>query len=617
MSEPLYHLKVAVQHAIDDVYGHKIEVDSIALTETKKEFEGDFTYVVFPLTKTLRQGPQMIAESIGSHLISKETPVISGFNVIKGFLNFTMPSEFWIRTFRQMTRDTGMGLSQDGQGTTVVVEYSSPNTNKPLHLGHIRNILLGWSTAKILESVGYQVVRTKIVNDRGIAICKSMLAWQKFGEGKTPKDSGTKGDHFVGAFYVIFEQKFREEYEAWQSSEEGKKMLDGRENAHEEEEQFFKKFKNQYFNEHSALGKEAKAMLLDWEAGKEDVRKLWAKMNGWVYDGFDHTYARLGVSFDFKDYESETYVLGKDIIAEGLQKGSFYTQADGSVWVDLEDRGLDKKILLRSDGTSVYMTQDLGTAQMRFEKTGAEKMIYVVGDEQDYHFQVLFETLKKLGEPYAHGLYHLSYGMVDLPSGKMKSREGTVVDADDLIEEVIGEARSGAEERGELADLSDDERKDIYRKIGLAALKFFILKVNPKKRMVFDPRESVDLQGQTGPYIQNAYVRIRSIERKNTETESGDYGNYNHLDKTEKELVSSLMNYPQEVGKAAQLYDPSIIANFTYDLAKKFHKFYHDVRILGAESTEARSFRIALSRRIAQILAHAMDLLGIEMPERM
>ena len=459
--------------------------------------------------------------------------------------------------------------------------------------------------------------KTKVINDRGIAICKSMLAWQKDPEAKTPESSGIKGDHLVGDYYVAFERLFQEEYKQWQQSDEGQALFSMSHQSEQTQETFFKAYKNQYFNEHSQLGKEARSLLLAWEDGDQEVRALWSMMNEWVYQGWEHTYDQLGVSFDSKDYESLTYLLGKDIIDGGLEAGIFERDDDQSVWIDHTDIGLDRKILLRSDGTSVYMTQDLGTAQMRYERVGAQRMIYVVGDEQDYHFQVLFETLKKLNVPYAEGLYHLSYGMVDLPSGKMKGREGTIVDADDLIKEVISEVEASAVERGELEDLTKEERQDIYRKIGLAALKFFILKVNPKKRMVFNPKESVDIQGQTGPYIQNAYVRIQSILRKTGPEEMAIDGSYVTLDATEKDLVKSLMDYPGEVSKAAQTYDPSLIAHFAYELAKKFHKFYDDVRVLGAEDEAARSFRLVLSKQVADTLAHALDLLGIEMPDRM
>ncbi len=614
--DKLQSLKSAISEAIKAVYDHDVDQTTLVLSETKKEFDGDYTVVVFPFTKVLRKKPEEIANSLGAWIKEHKSDVISDFNVIKGFLNFSLPDNFWKDAMAGLKVQEDQGIAKSGS-SKVLVEYSSPNTNKPLHLGHIRNILLGWSTHKILAAVGHDVEKTKVVNDRGIAICKSMLAWQMDEESKTPEKSGVKGDHLVGDYYVAFEKRFQAEYQPWQQSADGQAAYEARKNKDQSEAAFFKAHKNKYFNEKSAIGKAARDLLISWEQGDPKVRELWSTMNGWVYKGWEATYDQLGVSFDFKDYESETYLLGKDIIKEGLEKGTFYRQEDGSVWVDLEDRGLDKKILLRSDGTSVYITQDLGTAQMRYKDHGAEKMIYVVGDEQDYHFQVLFEALKKLEEPYADGLYHLSYGMVDLPTGKMKGREGTIVDADDLIAEVIGEVRDAAIERGELEEITQEEREDIYRKIGLAALKFFILKVNPKKRMVFDPKESVDMQGQTGPYIQNAYVRIMSMLRRIDEDKLGSYGAYANIDPSEKSLIITLMNYPEEVAKAAKHYDPSLIANYTYDLAKKFHKFYHDVRVLSAESAEAKAFRLTLCRQVADTLEHAMDLLGIEMPPRM
>lgn len=616
MMEYLTPLKNSISAGMKAVFDLDVAVSDITLTETKKEFEGSFTVVVFPYTKVLRKRPEEIATSLGTWIKENNSNIITDYNVIKGFLNFSVVDEFWLETFQGIRSAENFGIKQETPAK-VLVEYSSPNTNKPLHLGHIRNILLGWSTQKILSAVGYAVQKTKVVNDRGIAICKSMLAWQLDEERKTPLESGAKGDHLVGDYYVAFEKKFQEEYKSWQQTSKGQEEFEQRVDKEQSETAFFKAHKNKYFNETSALGKQARNLLIAWENGDKEVRELWSTMNSWVYEGWAKTYDQLGVTFDFKDYESETYLLGKDIIQEGLQQETFYRQEDGSVWVDLEDRGLDKKILLRSDGTSVYITQDLGTAQMRYKEYGAEKMIYVVGDEQDYHFQVLFEALKKLEEPYADGLYHLSYGMVDLPTGRMKGREGTIVDADDLIAEVIGEVESSATERGELEDLTTEQRQEIYRRIGLAALKFFILKVNPKKRMVFDPKESVDMQGQTGPYIQNAYVRIKSILRRTNLTKIGAYKDYVSLHPTEREIVLALMNYPHEVNKAADQYDPSVLANFTYDLAKKFHKFYHDVRVLTAETDAAKAFRLTLSDQVSMTLAHAMDLLGIQMPERM
>lgn len=615
MVDNLSILKEAIALAFKDVFEHDIVSTDVSLSETKKEFNGQYTLVVFPFTKVLRKKPEDIAEALGAAMMEQESPAIESYNVIKGFLNFELPHNYWKELLNHLATQENLGV-QKGDGQKVMVEFSSPNTNKPLHLGHIRNILLGWSTSRILESVGHPVIKTQIINDRGIAICKSMLAWKLFGNGQTPQNSDTKGDHLVGQYYRRFDQELASEYQDWQSSDDGMAVYNSRDIQELTKEIFFKKYKNDYFNSHSVLGRQAKDMLVQWESNDTETRALWKQMNGWVYDGFNATYEALDVTFDTLYFESETYLLGKDLIQQGLESGAFYRQADSSVWVDLEDRGLDKKILLRSDGTSVYMTQDLGTAQVRYNDLGSERMIYVVGDEQDYHFQVLFEILKKLEEPYANGLYHLSYGMVDLPTGRMKSREGTVVDADDLIQEVINEVKNSAVERGELEDLSDADRAEIYRRIGLGALKFFMLKVGPKKRMLFDPKESVDMQGQTGPYIQNAYVRIQSILRK-LEGDIGESTAYSTLDNSEIDLLQILSTYPDQVSKAAQQYDPSIIASYAYDLAKRYHKFYHDVRILSAESDAARNFRLHLCDQVAKVLEHSMDLLGIEMPERM
>ena len=611
------NLEEGITQAIESLYGSKIEKKIISLSPTKKEFDGDYTLVVFPFTKLAKKAPPAIAEEIGIHL-KENLDLVTDFNVIKGFLNLTINNSFWFN-FLSENADNGSYGNGLPKGNKVMVEFASPNTNKPLHLGHIRNILLGWSTSKILKAAGNEVFNVQIINDRGIAICKSMLAWSKFGNGETPQSSGKKGDHLVGKYYVEFEKHFKAEYSAWMETETAKEVFLTDSKEGQDEAGFFKKYKEKYFNEYSKLGKEAKAMLLKWEAGDEETVALWKKMNGWVYEGFDVTYDKLGVSFDKLYYESDTYLLGKEMIDKGLKDKVFYQKEDSSVWCDLTDAKMDHKIVLRSDGTSVYMTQDIGTAHLRYEDFGVNSMIYTVADEQNYHFKVLFEILKRLGEPYAEGLHHLSYGMVDLPTGKMKSREGTVVDADDLIAEVIGEARSNAAERGELADISKEEQEEIYRKIGLAALKFFIIKVNPKKRMTFDPKESVDLQGQTGPYVQNAYVRIHSVLRK-ADMDNIDFslsGNYKSIGDQEKELLNQLFQFPDIIQSAAANYDPSEIANYCYALAKGFHKFYHDFSILKAESEEAKSFRIQLSKFVANALKKGMDLLGIEMPNRM
>jgi arginyl-tRNA synthetase len=612
-----------VIQAVKNLYGEDITSSQITMSVTRKEFEGDYTVVTFPFTRFAKKKPDAIAQELGDFL-EKNIPQVERFNVIQGFLNLVVSDSFWQDFLTEISGREDFG-NHPANGRRVMVEYCSPNTNKPLHLGHIRNILLGWSCSKLYEAAGFDVVKVQIINDRGIAICKSMLAWHKFAGGATPESTGTKGDHFVGNYYVMFEKKFREEYKAWQQSAAGLTVFKEKGKAEQTAEDFFSEYKNVYFNEYSQLGKEAREMLQRWEAGDPGTLDLWKKMNGWVYAGFEETYRKLGVGFDKYYYESETYLLGKDTVENGLKSGAFYKKEDGSAWVDLTGAKLDHKLLLRSDGTSVYITQDLGTAQMRYHDFGAEKMVYVVADEQNYHFQVLFEVLKRLGEPYADGLHHLSYGMVDLPTGKMKSREGTVVDADDLIAEVLAEANDAAKERGEITDLPKGEQEDIIRKIALAALKFHIIKVHPQKRMIFDPKESVDLQGQTGPYVQNAYVRIRSVLRKASEygrnaeqkIPNSELRTTPHLEVAEKDLISQLYRFPDLVLSAANDYDPSSIANYCYDLAKSFHKFYTDYSILKAENEETIAFRLRLSHAIAGVLKTGMDLLGIEMPERM
>ncbi len=585
---------------------------------TRKEFEGDYTLVVFPFTKIAKKAPPVIAQEIGNYLVEHQ-PLVARFNVVQGFLNLVISDRFWLDFTLKAAEDRDFGR-QAPKGKKVIVEYCSPNTNKPLHLGHIRNILLGWSCSKLNEAVGYDVVKVQVINDRGIAICKSMLAWQKYANGATPESTGIKSDHFVGNYYVLFEQKFQEEYKDWQASTIGKSLFEKEHKPEQSPEDFFKAYKNSYFNEHSQLGREARQMLKNWELSDPYILHLWKQMNAWVYAGFDKTYRSLGVSFDKYYYESETYLLGKDIVEQGLASGVFYKQKDGSVWADLTSVGLDQKVILRSDGTSMYITQDLGTAQMRYRDYGVEKMVYVVGDEQNYHFQVLFELLKRLGEPYAAGLYHLSYGMIDLPTGKMKSREGTVVDADDLIAKMVEEATREASQRGEIASLPKPEQDEIIRKVAMAALKFHIIKVNSKKRMVFDPKESVDLQGQTGPHIQYAYVRIRSVLRKVAEQEATSLslaGSYGPIQPQEKELISLLYRFPETVQAAAVGYDPSLVANYCYELAKSFHRFFTDLSILKAESAPAKAFRLQLCQVTARVLQSGMELLGIEMPERM
>jgi len=612
----LSYITSDIQAAVREKYGHELDVNDIILSPTKKEFEGDYTFVVFPLVKVLKFSPAQIAEELGQ-CIKANSRFVEDYNVVKGFLNLQLNQAFWQQCFKELSDEK---FGQAGRnGKKMMVEFSSPNTNKPLHLGHIRNILLGWSVAQIAETRGYEVVKTQVINDRGIAVCKSMMAWKLFSGGATPESQGMKGDHFVGDYYVKFDKALQKEYAEWQDSGEADAQYDARHKDEESREAFFKRFKNDYFNLYSPIGRETKEMLLKWEEGDEETVALWKKMNNWVYSGFDKTYEALGVHFDSINYESETYLLGKESVNKGLSDGIFYRQEDGSVWVDLEDVGMDKKILLRSDGTSVYMTQDIGTAQMRYEEHAMDSMVYVVGNEQDYHFKVLFEILKRLGEPYADRLYHLSYGMVDLPSGKMKSREGTVVDADDLIKEVIDEARIASKERGAVSHLEAYKQEDIFRKIGLAALKYFIIKVNARKRMVFDPKESVDMQGTTGPYIQNAFVRIQSVLRKASQAEAVDMegSNIYIYNEAEKELISQMIGFPEVLDEALRQYDPSHIANYAYGLAKSFHRFYHDHVIYDPENPDQSASRLELVKRISLIIEKAMSTLGIEMPDYM
>jgi arginyl-tRNA synthetase len=608
------HLQELTVAILGDDFDLQISEQQVIVNLTRSEIEGDYTVVMFPFVKALKKSPDELGAILGPKII-EGSKYFSASNVVKGFLNFSLTEQYYLDTFKTISEDEYYGKSPK-KNKNVIVEFCSPNTNKPLHLGHIRNILLGWSMSMILEELGYDVLKTQIINDRGIAVCKSMIAWQKYGNGATPESEGLKSDHFVGSYYVTFDKKIKEEYATWQSTSEAKDHYNLHKKDEQTEEQFFKDYKNRYFNEFSALGREAKEMLLKWEANDPDVIALWNKMNNWVYEGFETTYKALGVEFDKLYYESQTYLLGKEYIDKGLEGGTFYKKEDNSVWIDLEAEKLDHKLVLRSDGTSVYMTQDIGTAEKRYEETPAEKMIYVVGDEQEYHFKVLFEILKKLNVPYAEGLHHLSYGMVDLPTGRMKSREGTVVDADDLIAEIITEAENSAKERGELEGLTEAEQKEVYRKIGLSALKFFILRVSAKRRMVFNPQESLDMQGQTGPYIQNAYVRIASVLRRN-ETSVTKTHNYTGLHDAEKVLIKELVKYPTVLQEAADKYDPSLVSSYAYTLAKAFHKFYHDVSILKAETEDARTFRILLSQQVALVLKKSMRLLGIEMPEKM
>ncbi|RCH55265.1 arginine--tRNA ligase [Mucilaginibacter hurinus] len=581
----------AVVKAVKQLYGTDIAQTDINLQETRKEFEGQLTIVTFPFTRFSKKSPEQTGNDIGEYLVANVTDV-EAFNVIKGFLNICLADSFWLNTlYSHILPDTFGVFAPNGQ--RVMVEYSSPNTNKPLHLGHIRNNLLGYSVAQILAAAGYEVVKANLVNDRGIHICKSMLAWQKWGNGETPESTGIKGDHLVGKYYVIFDKEYKKQIE--QLKADGQTEDEAKKNA--------------------SLIREAQLMLLKWEQGDDDVISLWKTMNGWVYSGFADTYKSLGVDFDQYYYESNTYLLGKDIIEEGLEKGVFFKKEDGSVWIDLTADGLDQKLVLRSDGTSVYITQDMGTAQLKYNDFRMDKSIYVVGNEQDYHFKVLFLILQKLGKAGADGLFHLSYGMVDLPSGKMKSREGTVVDADDLMAEMVQTARERTEELGKVDGFSDEEKQMLYKTIGMGALKFFLLKVDPKKRLLFDPNESVDFQGHTGPFIQYTHARIRSVlNRVDAENKRVEIV---ELAGVERDLIVVLNRFPEVIQEAAAGYTPAVIANYVYDLAKLFNKFYHEKSILQAEDETLKQFRLQLAAASAKVIKKGMGLLGIMVPERM
>ncbi len=582
-----------IQDAVQSLF--QITLEKVEFQATRREFEGDITVVVFPLLKQIKGNPVEIGTKIGTFLV-ENVPVVAKFNVVQGFLNIVIEDSYYTQLFNEMMPDTSYGYITPKAGDkAVMVEYSSPNTNKPLHLGHIRNNLLGFSVAEILKAAGNKVYKTQIINDRGIHICKSMLAWQKFGLGQTPKSAGLKGDKLVGNFYVEFDKAYKKEInglkEQGLSEEEAKKQ--------------------------APLMLEAQEMLRKWEAGDQEVVALWEKMNQWVYDGFAITYKNLGVDFDSYYYESNTYLLGKDVVEDGLIKGVFYKKEDGSVWIDLTEEGLDEKLVLRSDGTSVYITQDIGTAIQRVKDyPDVGGMVYTVGNEQDYHFKVLFLILKKLGFRWAEHLYHLSYGMVDLPSGKMKSREGTVVDADDLMHDMTTTAQEISEELGKLDGLSETEKNHLYHMIGLGALKYYILKVDPKKRILFDPKESVDFNGNTGPFIQYTYARIQSILRK----AGFDYTAaviVTQLHAKEKELIKTLLMFPEIIQQAAKTYSPALIANYTYDLVKEYNSFYQSVSILGEPDEAKKIFRVQLSDKVAQVIKNAFSLLGIEVPNRM
>ncbi|HET8886537.1 MAG TPA: arginine--tRNA ligase [Salinimicrobium sp.] len=581
-----------VKNAAREIYG--AELETVEFQATRKEFEGDMTIVTFPMLRQIKTNPVELGEKLGTYL-QENISEVEKYNVVKGFLNIVLNDSYFCDAFESIKNNPSFGnVSINPEEKAVMVEYSSPNTNKPLHLGHVRNNLLGYSVAEILKASGRKVYKTQIINDRGIHICKSMLAWQRFGNGETPESTGLKGDKLVGNYYVKFDKAYKEEISyliaQGKSEEEAKKI--------------------------APILLDAQDMLLKWEAGDNEIVSLWNKMNQWVYDGFEKTYTNLGVDFDKNYYESDTYLLGKDVVADGLAKGVFYKKDDGSVWIDLTDEGLDEKIVLRSDGTAVYITQDIGTAIQRVKDFDIDSLVYTVGNEQDYHFKVLFLILKKLGYEWAEHLYHLSYGMVDLPSGKMKSREGTVVDADDLIEEMANTAAKISEELGKLDDYSETEKKELYKVIGLGALKYYILKVDPRKRILFNPEESVDFQGNTGPFIQYTYARIKSILRKADFDFSEEINGIN-LHSKERELIKQLQLYPEMVQLAAAQFSPAIIANYTYDLVKSFNSFYQNVSILGADNFTEKVFRVQLAEQVAGTIQSAFGLLGIEVPERM
>ncbi len=590
-------LNAAVTNAVKTLYDLDATPSQVQLQNTRKEFEGDFTLVVFPFTKVSRKSPEATAAEIGEYL-QQNVAEVESFNVIKGFLNLSVSRKYWLSFLAGSANEPRFGFSESQETKPVVVEYSSPNTNKPLHLGHIRNNLLGFSLSRILQAAGKNVVKVNLVNDRGIHICKSMLAWQRWGNNETPESSGLKGDHLVGKYYVVFDKHYKDEISTlvaggMQADEAAKK---------------------------APLILEAQQILQKWEAGDEAVINLWKKMNGWVYDGFATTYQTLGIEFDKTYYESQTYLLGKKLVEEGVQKGVYARRADGSVWIDLAAEGLDEKLLLRSDGTSVYITQDLGTAMQRYDEYSPEQLIYVVGNEQEYHFNVLKAVLKHLGCDWSTAIYHLSYGMVELPAGKMKSREGTVVDADDLMQEMFDTAEAMARELGKIESFEDEEAKKLYRTIGLGALKYFILKVDPKKNMLFNPAESVDFNGNTGPFIQYTYARIKSVLRKADEAGyvvSFSADNSVTLRPEEKELLRKLHDFPALVMQAADMHSPAVIANYAFELASEYNRFYHELTILKEENLDSRNLRLSLSGFTASVIANALWLLGIEVPERM
>lgn len=596
----------SVRNAVQALYGADVPENQIQLQKTKKEFEGHLTLVVFPFLRLSRQKPKETAEAIGAWLLANE-PAIEKYNVIKGFLNLSIASAYWVKLLNVIQSDAQYGIiPSDESSPLVMIEYSSPNTNKPLHLGHVRNNLLGWALSNVIKANGNRVVRTNIVNDRGIHICKSMLAWLKWGDNVTPATAGKKGDHLIGDFYVLFDKHYREEVKQLAAQYQQQGM---------EEEEATEKAKQE-----APLIREAHEMLVKWEQGDADVRGLWKQMNDWVYAGFDETYKALGVGFDKIYYESDTYLVGKAQVEKGLEQGLFVRHDDGSVWADLRNEGLDEKLLLRKDGTSVYMTQDIGTAKLRFEDFPIDKMVYVVGNEQNYHFQVLSILLDRLGFKWGKDLVHFSYGMVELPNGKMKSREGTVVDADDLIAEMIATARQTSEELGKFQDMTDSEKDEIARIVGMGALKYFLLKVDARKNMMFNPAESIDFNGNTGPFIQYTYARIRSVLRKAVEENflvPDVLSEEVEVNAKEQDLIQHMADFAAVIRQAGQDYSPSAIANYCYDLVKEYNQFYHDYSILRESDVAKKQLRLLLSANVAKIIRNGMNLLGIEVPERM
>ncbi|MEQ9423316.1 MAG: arginine--tRNA ligase [Cyclobacteriaceae bacterium] len=587
------HLQAAISNAFKSLFDHNISVSDVALQPTRKDFQGSHTFVLFPYLKVTKKSPEESGQIIGEYLRST-SDVVADFNVVKGFLNLVISDETWLQILGEIQASESFGFSPKN-GQKVMVEYSSPNTNKPLHLGHLRNNFIGYSVAEILKANGYDVQKVQIVNDRGIHICKSMVAYEKFGNGESPDSADIKGDHLIGRYYVRFDKEYKAEIE--------KLVANGMPKGEAEKQ--------------APILLKAQETLKKWEEGDDETVALWKKMNGWVYDGFNATYERMGVDFDKFYYESDTYLLGKDIIEKGLESGVLFKNDDGSVWIDLEDEGLDKKLLLRSDGTAVYMTQDLGTADMRHADYPFDKCIYVVGNEQDYHFKVLFLILKKLGMDYANGLYHLSYGMVDLPTGKMKSREGTVVDADDLMNQMVSTAERKTKELGKIEGFSNDQAKELYETLGLGALKYFLLKVDPKKRMLFNPEESIEFQGNTGPFVQYTHARIAAILRKaNNDATVLEIKNDQPLHHAELELIRLLADFPIRVKEAGENYSPSVIAQYVYDLAKEYNRFYTEVPIFG-EDKDLVSLRVVLSKCVAETINKGMGLLGVDVPERM